>query len=143
MLGFGAEFNVESRKYSFLKYMIRGLFSVFFSRGQHRKYLRVYYESSFNVDSVFCSMVNDSIGSHPKFLPRALNSEFSTLEAYICFRVGGTSFLMTYLESLLKDDSIYNPENFLRCSRVLLERAQKKYHKQKNRQHPDRTFIYQ
>ena len=118
MLGFGAEFNVESRKYSFLKYMIRGLFSVFFSRGQHRKYLRVYYESSFNVDSVFCSMVNDSIGSHPKFLPRALNSEFSTLEAYIWSWVCDTIFLIIYLESWLKDDSGYVPEYFLRCSEV-------------------------
>ena len=56
----------------FFLYMIRGLFSGF-SRGPHpeklRKYLRVYSESSFNDDSVFCSMVErwDSIGSHFEF----------------------------------------------------------------------------
>ena len=65
--------------------MIRGLFSEFFSRGpqpEHRmKYLRVDSESSFNDDSVFYSMVRDFIGPQSEFLPRALNSEFLTLEA--------------------------------------------------------------
>ena len=80
---------------------------------QGRKYLRVYSESYIKV---FCSMVRDSIGSHSEFLPRALNSEFPTLEACICFWVGDTKFLITYLESWLKDVSGYIPEYFLRCS---------------------------
>ena len=71
------------------KYIIRGLFSGVFLRGPHpehwRKYLRVYSESSLHDDSVFCSMVRSSICSHSEFLPRALNSEFPTLEDYICF----------------------------------------------------------
>ena len=50
-------------------------------------------------------MVRDSICSHSEFLPRDLNSEFPTLEADICFWVGDTTFLITHLESWLKDDS--------------------------------------
>ena len=54
--------------------------------------------------------MRDSIGSHSEFLPRALNSKFPSLEAYICFWVGDTTFLITYLESWFKDDSVYIPE---------------------------------
>jgi len=50
-------------------------------------------------------MVRDSIGSHSEFLPRDLNSEFPTLEAYICFWVGDTTLLITHFESWLIDDS--------------------------------------
>ena len=73
-------------------------------------------------------MARDSIGSHSEFLPRVVNSECPTFEAYICLRFGDTSFLITYFESLLKDDSGYIPENFLRCSGwgPFLGRAQKK-----------------
>ncbi len=64
-----------------------GLFSGFFSKGPHpehrRKYSRIYFEYSFNDDSVFNFMVRDSNGSHSDFLPRAMNSEFPTLEAYV------------------------------------------------------------
>ena len=60
-------------------------------------FLRVYSESFFNDDSVFWSMVRDSIDSRFE-LPRALNSKFTTLGAYICFWVGDKIFLMTYLE---------------------------------------------
>jgi len=88
--------------------MIRGLFSVFFLE---RKPPRVYSESSFKDDSVFCFVERDSIGFYSEFLPRALNSKSPTLEAYSCFWIGDTIFLITYLESWLKEDSGYIPES--------------------------------
>ncbi len=66
----------------------------------------------------FASMVRDFNSSHSEFLPRAMNSVFPNLEAYICFWIGDTTFFITYLESWLKDDSGQIPEYFLRCSRV-------------------------
>ena len=62
------------------------------------EHLRIYPEFSFNdyYLLVFCSVVRDSIGSHSEFLPRVLNSEFLTLEAYICFWVGHTTFLIKF-----------------------------------------------
>ena len=87
---------------------MRGLFSVFFSRGpqpeHRRKYLRVYSVCFFNDDPYFATWLDTPIVSHSEFFTESSISEFSTLEAYICFWVGITTFLIAYLESWLKDD---------------------------------------
>ena len=123
------------------KYIIRGLFSEFLSRGPHpehrRKYSRVYSESSFNDDSVFCSKEIYYIGSHSEFLPIALNSKFLDLEAkFLNLFLGLVTQHFDYLESWLKDDSGYILEYFLRCSGwgSFWEELKKResFHKQRN-----------
>ena len=52
-------------------------------------------------------MVRGPMSPQSGFFPRALNSEFPNLEAYIYFSVGDMKFLITYSESSFKQNSEY------------------------------------
>ena len=89
---------------NFFQFIIRGLFSDFFPKLPNPNILRIYSKYSFNEDSVLIAYFS-MIPLH--FLTIALNSELPTLEVYICFSVRDITFLIAYIESLLKLDSEY------------------------------------
>ena len=66
-------------------------------------FLRLYSESSFKQESVFCSTHTFVPPIRPGLFSKALNSEFPNLEAFICF-------VIDFSEYPLKEYSEHTPK---------------------------------